>query len=344
MLIVNYDHIVKNLEYLKNKYHKDNFLIIKNNAYNTGLEETINHCTQAGLNHFALTSLKEGIKAARANKNAYILIMNPLNKEEIKQAKEYKNIALSITSKEWYDLYKEDLKNIKLHLKVNIGMNRFGLSDIDDINDILSSNRNIEGLFTHFPVSDIDDLTIHNKQVDSFVKIYNKIINKEQLKYIHSQNSATLLLDDNRLSFCNFGRIGILGYGYSPTTFDSNLKPSIYLNAKVVAINKIKENEYIGYGLSNKMDKDKLIAICNIGYGDGLNKLRVHLPVYIKNKEYKVLAVSMSHLIVEVDHNIKIDDIVEIYGDHIRIDHLLNYCDTSCSIHMSSLHHQKNND
>ncbi|MEG0687002.1 MAG: alanine racemase C-terminal domain-containing protein, partial [Erysipelotrichales bacterium] len=197
----------------------------------------------------------------------------------------------------------------------------------------------IEGLLTHFPVYDIDDLTLHNKQVDKFVDVYNNINNKEQLKYIHSQNSATLLLEDTRLSFCNYGRVGIIGYGYSPTTFNPNLKPSIYLNSKVVALNIINKGEYIGYGLSNKMQEDTLVAICNIGYGNGINKLRIHLPVLINNKEYKVIAVSMSHMIVEVDQDVKLDDQVEIYGDHIRIDHLLNHCDTSCSIHMSSLHH-----
>ncbi|WP_423364709.1 alanine racemase [Mycoplasma sp. P36-A1] len=337
IIFVNYNNIVNNLNYLTNKYNKKLFFVVKNNGYNTDLKQLVVHTTNAGFTHFAVTTVKEAIIIKKCCPNAYVLAMNPTNEAEIILAKDYE-IALSITSYEWYLKYKDVIKDLKLHLKVNFGMNRFGINDINQINELIESNSNIEGLFTHFPLADMADLTLHYQQVEVFTNIFKKIISKKQLKYIHSENSAALMLKDDSLKICNFARVGIIVYGYSPTTFDQNLKPSIYLFAKVISLKSVKANEYVGYGLDNKLTKDCIIAIIDIGYGDGLSKLRSLLPVTINNTKYKILTISMSHTILLVDKKVNIEDSVEIYGDNHRIDHLLDVTETTCSIHMSTLH------
>lgn len=334
---INYENIIDNINYLKNEFNKPFFFVVKNNAYNTDLIKTCHTCLMNGQNYFAVCTLKEAVTIKQISSKAYVLIMNPLNEEEIKEAEKY-DLALSITSLEWFIRYKDLLKKVRLHLKVNSGMNRFGLTNIDDINMLINQNSNIEGLFTHFGCVEENNLKSHNKQVDSFVDVYSAITNKEQLKYIHSENSGTLLLKDERLNFCNYARIGILVYGYSPTTFDDNLKSAIYLTSEIVKVHEVAANEYIGYGMSNSQLEDSFIAICPLGYGDGLSKQRSCLPVIINNKEYPIIAISMSHTIIKVDESVVVGEKVEFYGDKIKIDHLLQVCDTTNSIHMAILH------
>ncbi|MGL4382789.1 MAG: alanine racemase [Bacilli bacterium] len=334
---VNYDHIVDNIIYLQNKYDKKIFVVAKNNAYNTGIIKLVPILIKAKITHFAINTLNEGIAIRKQTSKAYILVMNPLNPDEIKRAREY-NLVLGITSYKWYLLNHEYLQDMKLHLKINVGMNRFGLNNIEQINEIINNNSNIEGLYTHFSVSDEPNLDKHYQQRDFFLEIYHSIKKINQLKYIHTENSATLLLNDPQLAFLNYARLGILCYGYSPTTFDPHLKASMYCKRSIIDIHYLQKDECIGYGFNNTYYQDTLVAVVAFGYGNGLSKLRSLLPVVINNNRYDILSISMSHLIIAIDDNVNIGDMVEIYGDHIKIDHLLEKCETTCSIHMASLH------
>ncbi|MDH6602934.1 alanine racemase [Bacilli bacterium PM5-9] len=334
---IKHDNIIKNLDYMKKTYKKDFIFVLKNNAYNTGIITTATTCYNAKIDKFAVCTINEALQVREIAKDAFIYVMNPLDEEEIILASK-NNISIILPNMSWFNKHKEILKDVKLHLKVNVGMNRFGFKDIDEINFLINNNPNIEGLCTHFPVADMDDLTLHNEQVDFFVDIYNKIENKSQLKMIHSENSATALSNDPRLKFCNYSRLGLIGYGTTPLKTLDWLHSVFYITSQVAFINDVLEDGYAGYGINAPVKKGAKLAVCPIGYGDGLSKLRTIIPVVINDKEYEVLSITMSHTIIQVDENVNVGDDVEIYGDNVKLDHMYLKSGIPSAIQMTSYH------
>ncbi|MDL2211537.1 alanine racemase [Erysipelotrichaceae bacterium OttesenSCG-928-M19] len=331
------ENILKNLKYMKDNYHKEFIFVLKNNAYNTGLITTTKTCYQAGYRYFAVCTITEALQVREHAKEAFIFIMNPLDHEEILLAIE-NDFVINLSSKECFEKHQGILANARLHLKVNVGMNRFGFNDITEINDLINNNSNIEGLYTHFPVADLDDLTMHNQQVVFFAEIYEQITNKNQLKMIHAENSATALYQDERLAFCNYSKIGLLGYGTTPLKLIDELVPVFYVTTQIASLIEVLEDGYAGYGIKAKVTKGMKLAVCPIGYGDGLSKLRDVIPVIINDKEYQVLSITMSHLIIAVDNNVKVGDSVEVYGDRVKLDHMYLITGIPSAIQMTSLH------
>lgn len=327
-VIIQTEHIASNLAVLKTRFQKDIFLVVKNNAYNVGLKKTVETAMENGVRHFMVTDLKSAQTIRLYTKNAYILVMRKLQGDEIEILREL-DCATIIPSVEWYETYQENLQGIDLHLKINVGMNRFGIETEDECEKALmiaqANQHQLVGLCTHFPLADEDDLREHDNQVDLFCEIYQYTKRRKHVfSYVHAENSATLMKQDKRLAFCNFSRVGILAYGYSPTIHQPWLKPSVYCEATVIQIKTLKKGQHLGYGTGYVASEDQLIATLDIGYGDGLIRKRVELPAYIQERSYPFAGrISMSHAYLVVDSHVCEGDYVEIFGDYIRVDDMM---------------------
>ncbi len=331
-VFVDYENLAKNIDILRSyNPNKDIIVVCKNDAYNLGIEEVVKVCFENGLKTFAVANLSEALRVKSLYLEVDVLILNPIEVCDLQVAYE-NNLHLLIAYIDQVEVFQEFLSkvegigNLSFHVKFNCGMNRYGVTnkELPKLLDILEENKlvkeNILGLMTHFPQADEDDLSIHELQVVDFINAYNVLKDKLNFKYIHSENSAAFLLKDERLSFCNYGRVGIALYGYRPLEHDIILKSTMFLNNRVVNIRKMKAGDYLGYG-ENKVNEDCIVAICPLGYGDGVIGERRNFPVYINDKSYNIVGnISMSHTYIKVDENVKIGDIVEIYGDNIRFD------------------------
>lgn len=343
-ITINLSNFSHNLQQIQLKSNKPLFLVVKNNAYNFGLKQIVENAITDNVTHFCVTALDEAIAIRRISKDAYILLMRPLTESEIRIAKENK-IAVMISNFSWFHQYKDMLEGVDLHLKVNVGMNRFGLFEIAEIEHVIIEgnklNLNITGLMTHFSQADEEDLTEHIEQTRVFADIFKSLQSLGQhFKYIHAENSATLLQQKNLLSFCNYSRVGILAFGYSPKEAIKYLKPVLRVTATVLQIHQLERGEHLGYGTKYTAPKDELIAVLDIGYGDGLIRKRNCLPVYINNRPYDVSGnISMSHMYVAVDNKVAIGDTVEIFGENIPVDALMRTVSTIANSEIISMLH-----
>ncbi len=333
-VIINYENITKNIEVL-NRYNNKNIIaVVKNDAYNVGIVNTVLKCTNYGINTFAVANLTEALQINQFKLSVNIIILNPLDQVEFEIANNC-GFHLLINSSTYLNIYssyldqikdsKKEKSNIKFHLNIDVGMNRFGIkeAEVDLIHNQLKTDENFQdkviGLMTHFPMADDVDLTRHYEQVKIFAQIYHKLKKDYNFKYIHAENSAAFLLKAKELEFCNFARVGILLYGYKPIESKISLLPTMFLQSKIVNINYLMPGDYLGYGEFKVKQKLK-VGICPIGYGDGLIEQRKNFPVYIEGKFYEILTMSMSHIYIILDEEIELNDIVEIYGTNIKFD------------------------
>jgi alanine racemase len=85
----------------------------------------------------------------------------------------------------------------------------------------------------------------------------------------HIANSAAIeRFPEAQFDMCRLG-LGLYGYGYQ---HNEELQPVAALKTRIVQIRERKKGEAIGYGRSQVLTRDSLIATIPIGYADGLNR------------------------------------------------------------------------
>lgn len=363
---VNIDNLKSNVKNIVNNYNKYNYFIgvVKGNCYGHGVTYVINELIERGINYLAVSSLEEALEARNVNKKIPILCLEPI-------AIEYLDICIknkiTITVHDYNYAKKLIEKNInkkiKIHLKIDSGMNRLGFKDKNELNEIyekLKENKNIEieGIYTHFATLGINDKEWDN-QLNKF-KYLTEDINLSEIPIVHLAKSAAFI-DHPKIDFCNGIRLGIAMYGYDPnpkyntngiknklrqikrnilrkknkvsettTKIPFELKPAFKMYTELIQIKKVKKGEFVGYGAMYRADEDITIGIMPVGYDDGIFRKSTGRYVSIKNKRYKIIGdVGMGMTAVKIDDSIEIIDRVTLIGDNIPIKEVATHNGTS---------------
>ena len=337
------------------------FGVVKANAYGHG-GYIINSLIEGGINYLAVSSLEEAIKLREYNTEIPILILEPIHLEYLDKCIKY-NITITVSNMEYFEeLLTIDLpKQLKIHIKLDTGMSRLGISSTEDLNTLINrlpknSNLFLEGIFTHFATSGINDKHWDN-QLEKFKEI-TKNIDLSTIPIVHMGRSLTLV-NHKKLPFCNGIRLGIVMYGMSQnmplgtgikaflrnlrnsrnrkklnispttTTNNLNLETAITLYSEVIDIHAIKKNDFVGYGALYTAESDSIIATIPIGYADGIPKNIKY--VMINNTKYNVVGeVCMDMISVHVDSTVKLYDKVTIIGgDELPVKSVAAQCGLS---------------
>ncbi len=233
------------------------------------------------------------------------------------------NITLTAISYDWIKelcAIKSDLTNLKIHLKIDTGMNRIGMKKINEIQEglalLLDKNIQVEGIYTHYHSADDEDKTKCIKQRTWFHHVLDSL--NYDFQWIHTSNSdATLSFEDDR---SNAVRCGLAVYGIACVPTQVALKPCFALYAKISCIKEINANETIGYGATYQSKKNEIIATIPIGYGDGFTRANQGRFVCIDGHPYELVGrICMDQCMIKVDKPYKVGTIVEIIGDYIDI-------------------------
>lgn len=354
-----------NVKEIIKKYHKYKYYIgvVKANAYGHG-NYIVNDLIASGINYLAVSSLEEAISIRKYNKEIPILCLEPINIEYLKEVI-LNNVTITITSINYVKelIGKENLDKLKVHLKLDTGMNRLGIKSKEEVTEIVTllndNNIYLEGIYTHFATSGVND-TYYEKQLNNFQYLTSDIdLNK--IEIIHLDRSITLVHHD-KISFATGVRLGIIMYGFNqsikpPTGIRkvkrdilnriNKVKPSILENdlklntaftlyTKVMEIKKVNKGERIGYGSSFIAKKNMVVAVLPIGYVD--KNLPFVKYVYINNKKYPVVGeICMDMVMIEIDTTIKVGDKVELFGDHIKIKDVSRDLNTSAYYILTSV-------
>lgn len=275
--------IEDNLNILKKELGKTNIIaVVKGNAYGHGIIE-ISKKIENEVSYLGVGTEDEGIKLRSAGIKAPILILSPFfNENNIIKYNLTPTVENIIDLKRLINISKKN-DNINFHLKVNTGLNRFGIN-IDEINEVInvykqSKNINMEGIFSHLAKTSKKNTSSMNKQIEVFNKALD-ILKKENInpKFIHLANSKVAV--DFPFARFNTVRIGNCLYGELSSEKPLPLKEAYIVKTKVTYIRNINKGEYVGYG-HKKAKKDMKIALIPVGFIDGF--------YYYKNKKNDTL-------------------------------------------------------
>lgn len=344
---INTTIIENNVKNILKKYNDYKYYIgvVKGNAYGHGME-VAKYLLNSGINYLAVSTLDEALEIRKKVSNdCPILILQPVDLEYIDICSK-ENITITISSYDYYlKLKNMNIDNLKVHIKIDSGMNRLGLNNKEQVNNIYnelinSNNIILEGIYTHLGTLGIIDTRFDN-QVERFKKITEDIdLSKIEIVHIYSSNAVVI---HPKLSFTNGCRLGIIMYGLAPRNFNNNglknklrkikrdmtrkklhlspinedfsidVKPAFRLVSEVNEIKEVNANEYISYGFSYKTDSKCKVAIVHTGYMDGLSLSHKGRNVYINDKQYPIVGVvNMGMLVIKIDDTVKVGDRVDV--------------------------------
>ena len=325
---VNLNNLKYNVKTLINKYndYKYFFGVVKADCYGHNDISTVKTIIDAGCNYLAVATLEEALFIRKEIKDIPILCLGIIDVEYIPLCIK-NNITITISSLDY--LKSIDLKNneLKVHIKVNTGMNRLGVSNKDEFNKIYNliqkNNFNLEGVYTH--IYNVLNETDTINQYKEFEAITGDI-NLKDIPIVHVGASEATEFYPKRI-YANGCRLGISMYGlidYENIEFKSTF--SLY--SEVIQINDV-ENGVVGYNGAYKVNGKEKIAVVSIGYADGVIRKNTGRYVYINDKEYKIVGnICMDMLFVKVDDSVKVGDKVAIIKDIEHIKEIANYLDT----------------
>ena len=336
---INLDTIEENIQKIKNTYsgYKYYIGVVKNNAYGHGIY-SINAMINGGINYLAVSSLEEALEVRKINKEIPVLILEPISLEATKVAAE-NNITITVDNTEYFDALIQNNIKIKFHLKIDSGMNRFGLKEKEKVNYIFEKSSEIlylEGIYTHLSNGRTNS-EIYINQINSFKNLTSDI-DLSKIEIVHLDRSLTMEQHE-KIEFANGVRMGIAMYGIAyvapkpswkrrllnKITFkkDQTIKPKLDLKTAfefkthILEVKDVKKGEIVGYGQTYTAKEDIKIALMPYGFADYLyNSMN---EVYIKGKTYKVISINMDVTTILVDDTVSVGDEVEIFGNQISL-------------------------
>ena len=326
---VNLKNIESNVKKLINKYnnYKYYFGVVKADCYGHNHMKVVETIINAGCNYLAVATLGEALEIREEIKDIPILCLGIIPFEYIEKCIQ-NNITVTISNLEYLDkvlLEKHD--NLKVHIKINTGMNRLGVSSNDEFNlmykKIKNSNLILEGIYTHIFNAMNKETTLN--QYSKFEEITSDIdLSKIPIVHIGASDAT---MNYSKLPYSNGCRLGIAMYGLMECN-DITLLPTFSLYSEVIQINDVND-ETVGYNGAYRANGKEKIAVVPIGYADGIIRKNTGRYIYINDKEYKIVGnICMDMLFIKVDDSVHVGDKVTIIKDIEHIRQIAKHLDT----------------
>jgi alanine racemase len=303
--------------------------VVKAHAYGHGATDCARAAVEAGARGLCVATAQEGAALRRSFPDVRILVMGPLADGEERVAREA-GLDVAVSSPELP-------AGLPVHLKVDTGMGRFGMSP-EEAATVPSEA--VVGLMTHLATADEAGDAFAGEQLARFAEIATRF--PDAVK--HAANSAaTLRLPEARFDAV---RCGVALYGLSPFQDEDpgrhGLEPVLTWESYVAAERTLRPGESTGYGRRFVAREETRIGLVPVGYADGFRRGLTGTEVLVDWERRRVVGtVSMDSFAVELGrsgigapvHLIGLGLLAEEHARHLGT---INY-EITCGIRSDSL-------
>ena len=317
---INLDHILYNYSAIRGLMKKNcKFMaVVKADAYGHGVPIVSRVLSDCGVDYFGVSGLDEAIQLRNEGITNRILILGYTPAEwtdEILTTDAVQTVFSLEYAKSLSKQAQIHRKKLKVHIKVDTGMSRlgfvtFGGDDricrvIEEIREVCTlPHLIIEGIYTHFAVSDDVTSSFTREQYDRFCKLIHELERIDITFPIrHSCNSAaTINYPDMHMDMV---RPGLILYGLYPSEvcYDKiHIKPVMEFKTVISQIKDIAKGATVSYGRTYTADRDMCVAVLPVGYADGfLRKLSNNVDVLINGQRAKQIGkICMDQCVVDI--------------------------------------------
>lgn len=261
--------------------------VVKSNAYGHGLVETA-LAIEPHSTYVAVYGLDEALELRDGGVTAPILILGPVPPEGLQDA-----VAAGCELALWdvgtyvahvVGAARKRRARAPVHVKINTGVNRFGLQPHDALDAIemymQHNDLAVTGIFSHLAAAEEFDSPFTMQQLDVFTKVVAQATpmfeQNETKPLAHiAASAAAMMWPQTRL---DMARVGIALYGLWPSerTRDAmapaglELVPALSYVSTLVATRNVAAGSPVGYGCTYHATHDVRLGVVPLGYADGI--------------------------------------------------------------------------
>lgn len=335
---INKNSLLHNIQIIRAELspHTKLMAVLKANAYGHGLKE-ISQLVSSKVDWIGVDNNFEALALKKSGITNPILILGYTRDNDLREVIEndISFVCYSIDQLKYINTL-ELYKKAKVHLKVETGLNRQGIQQLElkKAVEIIKRSETIflEGLSSHYAnIEDTLDSTYAMYQLENFQK-ETKILKKRfpNILLNTAASAGVLLYPQTHLDMV---RVGISLYGIWPsreTMIAMNMKrkktfklrPVLSWKSVVAQVKEIQVGDSVGYGRSWYAARKSTIAIIPVGYSDGYDRQLSNSGRVIIHDTYAPVIgrVAMNMIIVDVTDiaNVKRDDEVVLLGKGIQ--------------------------
>ena len=307
--------------------NRDLCAVVKADGYGHGAVHCARAALAGGATWLAVATAGEAADLRGGGIGERILVMGALTPEELAAALEADADVVA-----WRESFVRlaarqaaaGAGRARLHVKLDTGMGRLGTSDTDEalaLVELTGRDPSLElaGFMTHFATADEPNSEFFDEQLARFAPVADQVKRAHPDCIIHAANSAAVFRDP--AAHFDMARCGIAVYGLDPFHEDPTargLQPALTLESYVADIKPVAAGESVGYGRSWRAERDTLVAVLPIGYGDGYRRgLSNNSDVIIRERRYPLVGtISMDNVTVELglDSDVRQGDIATLIG------------------------------
>jgi alanine racemase len=266
---INTKTIINNIKAQKRKLGKRTRFcaVLKANAYRFGDVE-IARAIDPHVDWFAVATINEATRLRLLAKTAKPILLLGVC-EDFKTAIA-NNITITITCvREMRELIKISSQENKIfiHIAVNTGMNRYGITTLWQLKSILdmadkNPNINVGGIYTHFS-HEMDNITEIDAQLARFAPYRTMLKSKHPRAIVHAACAGSADHAPAQFDMVRIGKSLYGGYhGY---------QTALTITSKITAIQNLQRGSRVGYGGTFTTTQPTTIGIVPCGYADFAN-------------------------------------------------------------------------
>ncbi len=317
----------KNLNYFRRHLpqHHPMVAMVKASGYGTGDVEVARMLQHEGVRYLAVAFADEGVILRSKGITMPIVVLNADEESfDVMVAHDLEPEIYSFHSLDAFRraVHRAHREAYPIHVKLDTGMHRLGF--IDDEVDLLGRAIHhdtalyVASIFSHLSSADVpaeDDFT--RRQIADFDYMSQQLTEWLDYKPLrHIANSAAIVrFAEASFDMCRLG-LGLYGYGYE---HNEELIPVATLSTRIVQIRTLARGESVGYGRSERTERETTIATIPVGYADGLDR---HLgggrwEVIVGGKRARIIGrVCMDSAMIDITDiaGVAVGDRVTIFG------------------------------
>ena len=283
---IDLDHLAHNVAVLRGGLPETTrFLgVVKADGYGHGAVPVAKELQRLGADYLAVSNLEEAAQLRRGGISLPILILGYTPPEYAQEEAEL-GITQEVHCLEYGRALSQNLREgqtLNIHFKLDTGMSRLGFfaydrpETVSEIAELAAMPKlHPEGAFMHFAVADDPSQEAYTfLQHDRFLGVLDALEKRGVVpEIVHCANSGATL---SYPAFAHgMARPGIATYGLSPSPElrgMGDLRPLMALKTTIAAIRPFPAGITLSYGRAYETRSDRVIAVCPVGYADGLNR------------------------------------------------------------------------
>lgn len=292
--------------------------VVKADCYGYRGFEVVDAMLKGGCNTLAASLLEEGL-ALRAHYDLPILLFTPAGEKELQVMAE-KNLIATVADQNQAEIAAK-VPGLKVMIRANGGSDIFGgPTDKEGFRRLWNTLKDgaceLYGIYLHSYNAEEEADTM--AEYATF-EAMTEGLDLASLPMVSISNSLTLPRYGKK-PYANGCRLGNIIYRIESE--DEALEHTFRLTTNVLNTFTLKKGRSVAYSHAYTAKEDCRIASVPIGFGDGFAKMNIGRDVFIGQKRFPIVAVTMDISHILVDETVKAGDEVLLIRDNHHLDEI----------------------